>query len=73
DEVPRYAVTMGMGSIMRAKTLLMIINGNKQEAAKRLLLEDTIDPQCPATFMRLHRDAIVVIEKKLADEIGYKG
>ena len=73
DEVPRYAVTMGMGSIMKAKTLLMIINGNKQEAARRLLMEDTIDPQCPATFMRLHRDAIVVIEKKLADEIGYKG
>ena len=35
--------------------------------------EDKIDPMCPATFMRLHRDAIVVIEKSLADEIGYKG
>ena len=71
DEVPKYAVTMGMGSIMKAKTLLMIINGNKQEAAKRLLMEDTIDPKCPATFMRLHRDAVVVIEEKLAKEIGY--
>lgn len=73
DEVPRFAVTMGMGSIMKAKTLLMIINGNKQDAARKLLMDDKIDPQCPATFMRLHRDAIVVIEKKLADEIGYKG
>ena len=72
DEVPRYAVTMGMGSIMKAKTLLMIINGNKQEAAKKLLMDDKIDPMCPATFMRLHRDAIVVIEKALADEIGYQ-
>ena len=59
--------------VMKAKTLLMIINGNKQEAAKRLLMDDRIDPGCPATFMRMHRDAIVVIEKKLADEIGYKG
>ncbi len=73
DEVPRYAVTMGMGSIMKAKCLLMIINGNKQDAAKKLLLDDKIDPMCPATFMRLHRDAIVIIEKKLADEIGYTG
>ncbi len=72
DEVPRYAVTMGMGNIMKAKTLLMIINGNKQEAATKLLIEDKIDPKCPATFMRMHRDAIVVIEKKLADEIGYQ-
>ena len=58
---------------MRAKRLLMIISGNKQEAATKLLIEDKIDPKCPCTFMRLHRDATVVIEKKLADEIGYKG
>ena len=73
EEVPRYAVTMGMGSIMKAKTLLMIISGSKREAAARLLMDDKIDPMCPATFLRLHRDAIVVLEKSLADEIGYKG
>ena len=71
DEVPRYAVTMGMGNIMRAKALLMIINGNKKDAATKLLMQDVIDPMCPATFMRLHRDATVVLEKKLALEIGY--
>ncbi len=73
EDVPTHAVTMGMGNIMRAKKLLMIINGNKQEAATKLLIEDKIDPKCPCTFLRLHRDATVVIEKKLADEIGYKG
>ena len=73
EDVPTHAVTMGMGNIMRAKRLLMIINGNKQEAATKLLIEDRIDPKCPCTFMRMHRDATVVIEKKLADEIGYKG
>lgn len=72
DDVPRYALTMGMGNIMKAKTLLMIISGNKKDAATKLLMQNKIDPKCPATFMRMHRDAIVVIEKKLADEIGYK-
>ena len=71
DEVPTRAVTMGMGNIMRAQSLLMIIGGNKEEAARRLLTEDRIDPRCPATFMRLHRDATVIIEKTLADKIGY--
>jgi len=73
DDVPRYAVTMGMGNIMRAKKLLMIVSGNKQDAMKKLLLSDKIDPKCPATFMRMHRDAVVILEKSLADEIGYKG
>ena len=40
---------------------------------RELLMQDRIDPRCPSTFMRLHRDATVIIEKKLADEIGYKG
>ena len=73
EDVPTHALTMGMGNIMRAKKLLMIINGNKQEAARKLLIEDKIDPHCPCTFMRMHRDATVIIEKKLAEEIGYKG
>ena len=71
EEVPTHAVTMGMGNIMRAKALLMIIGGNKKDAATKLLIGDKIDPHCPATFMRLHRDATVVIEEALAREIGF--
>ncbi len=72
DEVPRKAFTMGMGNIMRAKKLLMVISGDKRQAASRLLMDDKIDPHCPATFMRMHRDATVILEKSLADAIGYK-
>ncbi len=73
DDVPRYAVTMGMGNIMRARKLLLIISGSKKAAASALLMADRIDPHCPVTFLRLHRDAVVLLEKDLADEIGYKG
>ena len=72
DDVPRYALTMGMGSIMRAKKLLLIISNNKRDAAEQLLMTDKITTKCPATFMKLHSDAVVFIEKQLADEIGYK-
>ena len=72
DDVPRYAFTMGMGNIMRAKRLLMIVNGDKRDAMTKLLIEGKLDPKCPCTFMRMHRDATVILEKKLADAIGYK-
>ena len=72
DDVPRYAFTMGMGNIMRAQKLLMIVSGDKKDAMKKLLIEDKIDPKCPCTFMRMHRDATVILEKSLADAIGYK-
>lgn len=72
-DVPTHALTMGMGNIMRAKRLLMIISGNKRDAASKLLNETKIDPRCPCTFLRLHRDATVILERELADAIGYKG
>lgn len=72
DDVPRYALTMGMGNILRAKKLLMIVSGHKEDAMRRLLLSERIDPHCPATFLRLHRDAVVLLERSLADTIGYK-
>ena len=73
DEVPRYAVTMGMGEIMMAKRLLMILSGrNKADAARQLLMSDAITTQCPATIMKLHQDATVIITEELADMIGYR-
>jgi len=72
DDVPRYAVTMGMGNIMRAKKLLMIVSGKKHDAMRALLLTDRLDPHCPCTFMRMHRDATVILEESLAKEIGYQ-
>ena len=73
EEVPTHAVTMGMGNIMRAARLLMMLAGDEQEAATKRLIEDKSDPHCPCTFRRMHRDATVIIEQALADEIGYKG
>jgi glucosamine-6-phosphate deaminase len=73
DEVPRYAVTMGIGEIMMAKRLLMILSGsNKEHAARMLLTSDEVTTHCPATLMKLHRDATVIITQDLADKIGYK-
>lgn len=71
DDVPRYALTMGMGDILRAQSLLMIISGEKQNAATRLLMSDRIDPRCPVTFLRMHRSVTVILEEKLAKDIGY--
>ena len=71
--VPRRAITMGVGDIMQAEKLLLIISGsNKEEAAARLLMSDEVTPRCPATLLKLHRDATVIITQALADKIGYK-
>lgn len=62
---------MGMGGIMRAERILLIISGNKNHAAKQLLISDSISCDCPVTFLKLHKDVVVIIDRKTADEVGY--
>jgi len=73
SDVPRQAFTMGIGDILRAKKLIMVIPGvNKAEVAKGLLMSDEVDSRNPATMVKLHPDVTVVIEKEVADAIGYR-
>lgn len=60
DEVPRQAYTMGIGSIMKAKTILVMACGrDKKEIVKRAF-EGPICPQVPASVLQLHNNVILV-------------
>lgn len=68
DEVPTRAYTMGMGDILKAKKILLIIKGRqKAPVVKELLYSDKITTQNPATMLRMHHDVTVLIEKNLYD------
>ena len=60
DDVPRKAITMGMGGIMTAKKVLLIANG----AAKKEIVEKAffgpITPAVPASILQLHPDLTVI-------------
>lgn len=63
DDVPKYALTMGVGAIMNAKKVLLIANG----AAKKDIVEKAffgpITPEVPASILQLHNDLIVIYSK----------
>lgn len=62
-DVPTKAVTMGMYSIMTAKKILMVINGEKKYNIFKEATEGKITPSCPATILQLHPDVIVLYSK----------
>ena len=73
DEVPTRAISMGMGDILRAKKLILLATGESKAAAMRgLLLNEELDVQNPATLVKTHPDATVIIDRALAEEIGYR-
>ncbi len=63
DDVPKTAVTMGMGGIMSAKKVLLIANGkNKKEIVEKAFF-GPITPKVPASILQLHPDVTVIFSE----------
>lgn len=63
EEVPKYAITMGVGTIMDAKELLLVANGEGKADAIKGACEGPISAMAPASIIQMHRNAIVVTDK----------
>ncbi len=69
EDVPTKALTMGMASIMKAKTVLLLATGKAKAPAIKALMSNTVDPQCPATLLSCHPDTIVIVDEEAASEL----
>ena len=63
EDVPKMAVTMGVGNIMKAKKILMLISGANKKAVAKALNEGIVTPENPATMLLMHPDVTVLIDK----------
>ena len=73
EDVPTMAITMGMGDILAAKKVVLAATGlAKVPAIKGLIMDDVITTQNPSTMLKMHDDAVVVIDRELADAVGYR-
>ena len=73
EDVPTMAITMGMGDIMAAKQVVLVATGlAKVPAIKGLVMDNNITTKNPSTMLKMHENAVVVIDKELADAVGYK-
>ena len=64
DEVPTRALTMGMGSIMMAKRIILLANGKNKHAAVAAMRDDKVTTAIPATLLKLHPDVTVICDKE---------
>lgn len=63
EDVPTRAVTMGIGTIMKAGRILLIAGQDKKEIIQEALY-GKVTPQVPASVLQLHRDVTVIIANK---------
>ena len=62
DEVPKYAITMGIKSIMQAKKLLLVANGSEKSEILEKALFGPITPEIPASIIQLHPNLTVIAD-----------
>ena len=66
ENVPRKAITMGIGTIRKAKRIVLLAWGqNKAEVVKETI-EGEISPEVPATYLQEHDNATFVLDKEAA-------
>ena len=63
DDVPTHAYTMGIGSIMKAKRVLLVVNGEKKAQAVKDCFFGPIKPQAPGSILQLHPDFTLVADE----------
>ena len=62
DEVPKQAYTMGIGTIMKAKKIILIASGeDKAEIIKKAFL-GPVTPQIPASILQFHPNVTLVAD-----------
>ena len=66
DDVPRTAITMGVGGIMKAKKIILIASGESKAEAIKGLFSGKITTENPASMLQMHRDVTVIVDKEAA-------
>ena len=63
DDVPRQAYTMGTQTIMYARMILVVANGEAKAQAVRDMCYGPVTPACPASILQLHTNCVVVADE----------
>jgi glucosamine-6-phosphate deaminase len=69
EDVPIYAITMGVGTILEARSILLLANGEKKASAVAKMVEGPMTSMVPASALQLHPVADVMLDSAAASEL----
>jgi glucosamine-6-phosphate deaminase len=74
DDVPRHVLTQGLGTILRARHLVVVAAGAGKAASAAAAVEGPLSASCPASVLQLHPHATVLVDPDAAaslQRLGY--
>ena len=69
EDVPRFAITMGVQTIFEAKKILLLASGENKAEAVAKFIEGPITPQITASVLQKHPDTIVILDEAAASKL----
>lgn len=68
-EVPRYAITMGVGTIMEAETCILLASGKSKAETVAKAIEGPVTALISASALQLHQDAVFILDEEAASSL----
>jgi len=69
-KVPTHALSMGMATILHARRIVLMAIGKSKAKCVERMVKGPIDPRMPASFLQLHRDVEIVVDRAAASVLG---
>jgi glucosamine-6-phosphate deaminase len=69
DHVPSHALTMGLGTILEARKILLLAVGEHKAAIVRQTIEGSTQERVPASWLKEHADATMLVDASAAREL----
>jgi glucosamine-6-phosphate deaminase len=70
DAVPSQAMSMGMATILGARSIVLIATGERKASCVEQLVSGSITTQLPASFLQLHTDVEIVLDEAAAAKLA---
>jgi glucosamine-6-phosphate deaminase len=70
EQVPKYAITMGIGTILDSKIILIIATGKNKAKAIKDTVEGPITNQVPASALQLHKRVYLIVDEAAASQLS---
>ncbi|WP_159887483.1 glucosamine-6-phosphate deaminase [Paenibacillus puerhi] len=64
EQVPVQAITMGVGTILKAKMILLVVRGKDKAEIVKQALQGPITTECPASLLQTHPHVVVLLDQE---------
>lgn len=70
EDVPRQAYTMGIGTIMRCKKILVVVSGKDKAEILKKVVQGPVTPEVPGSILQFHPDCTIIADEEALSELN---